>query len=61
MRKPIFDAIRAARGKGFMPDEVVQIDAFLTGIGVPLDGGARVVSKSGLNLIKAFEGCKLAA
>lgn len=61
MRKPIFDAIRAARGRGFMPDEVAEIDAFLTKIGVPMDGGERVVSKSGLNLIKAFEGCKLAA
>jgi len=28
-RKPIFDAIRTARGKGFAPDEVTAIDALL--------------------------------
>jgi len=61
MRKPIFDAIHAARGKGFSPDEVTQVDAFLTGLGVPGDGQGRVVSKAGLALIKQFEGLSLAA
>jgi lysozyme len=61
MRKPIFDAIRSARGKGFAPDEVAQIDAFLTGIGVPGDGVGRTVSKTGLSLIKEFEGLSLKA
>lgn len=35
MRKPIFDAIRAARGKGFTQDEVNAIDALLDGLGIP--------------------------
>ncbi|WP_370171319.1 hypothetical protein [Sphingobium abikonense] len=39
-RKPIFDAIRIGRGKGFTSDEVSQIDAFLTGIGVPMSGAS---------------------
>jgi hypothetical protein len=34
-RKPIFDAIRAARGKGFSDAEVQQVDAVLDGLGVP--------------------------
>lgn len=61
MRKPIFDAIMVARGKGFNKDEVAEIDAFLTSIGVPGDGQGRVVSKAGLSLIKEFEGLSLKA
>lgn len=38
MRKPIFDAIKAARGKGFSPDEVVEIDALLDALGIARDG-----------------------
>lgn len=40
MRKPIFDAIRTARGKGFTADEVAKIDAFLTSIDIPMDGAS---------------------
>lgn len=35
MRKPIFTAIRSARGKGFTPDEVKAVDALLERLGVP--------------------------
>ncbi|HWN11358.1 MAG TPA: hypothetical protein VNO50_19175 [Pyrinomonadaceae bacterium] len=34
MRKPIFDAIRAERGKGFTPAEVDDIDALLERLGI---------------------------
>ena len=34
-RKPIFDAIRVWRGKGFTPSEVIATDAFLSSIDVP--------------------------
>lgn len=61
MREPIFEAIKAARGKGFTAAEVAQIDAFLTSISVPGDGQGRVVSKAGLSLIKEFEGLSLKA
>lgn len=37
MRKPIFTAIRSARGKGFSPDEVKAVDALLDRLGVPQD------------------------
>lgn len=37
MRAPIFDAIKAARGRGFSQPEVDKIDALLTALGVPAD------------------------
>lgn len=37
MRKPIFTAIRNARGKGFTTDEVKAVDALLDQLGVPED------------------------
>lgn len=37
MRKPIFTAIRNARGKGFTSDEVKAVDALLDRLGVPED------------------------
>jgi putative chitinase len=37
MRKPIFDTIRAQRGKGFTPDEVQAVDAVLDQLGVEKD------------------------
>lgn len=37
MRKPIFDIIRAERGKGFTTDEVTTIDALLERLGIPRD------------------------
>lgn len=40
-RKPIFDAIKAARGgKPFLVDDVREIDALLTRLGIPGDGPA---------------------
>lgn len=60
MREPIFEAIKAARGKGFTQPEVDKIDALLTALGVP-SGGERTVTKAGLDLIKQFEGLELKA
>jgi putative chitinase len=37
MRKPIFDIIRAQRGKGFSAEEVKAIDKLLDGLGVERD------------------------
>src|SRR5262245_39782274 len=41
MRKPIFDVIRAQRGKGFSADEVTAIDALLDRLGVERDAEPR--------------------
>ena len=60
-RKPIFDAIKTARGgASFAQAEVSRIDALLDSLGVPVEGG-REVSQKGLDLIKAFEGLSLKA
>jgi hypothetical protein len=40
MRKPIFDTIRAQRGKGFTADEVQAIDVLLDRLGVEKENGA---------------------
>ncbi len=40
MRKPIFDTIRAQRGKGFTAEEVKEIDALLDRLGVEEDDAA---------------------
>ncbi len=40
MRKPIFDTIRAQRGKGFTAEEVGAIDALLDQLGVEKDDAA---------------------
>ena len=40
MRKPIFDTIRAQRGKGFTADEVNAIDALLDKLGIEKDDAA---------------------
>ena len=37
MRKPIFDTIRAQRGKGFTVDEVKAVDALLDQLGLEMD------------------------
>jgi putative chitinase len=37
MRKPIFDTIRAQRGKGFTPEEVEALDAVLDQLGIAED------------------------
>jgi lysozyme len=62
-RKPIFDAIRTARGyKAFTNNEVVAIDAFLDQLGIP---GAEQGDDPGLakavESIKRWEGCRLTA
>lgn len=62
-RKSIFDAIKAARGKGFTPDEVPLIDVLLDRLGVPKDApaGVRRIGPRGLKLIKDFESLQLKA
>jgi putative chitinase len=40
MRKPIFETIRAQRGKGFTADEVKAIDALLDQLGIEKDDAA---------------------
>jgi putative chitinase len=40
MRKPIFDTIRAQRGKGFTAEEVSAIDALLDKLGLDKEDGA---------------------
>lgn len=63
IRKPIFDAIKAARaGEPFSMAEVAAIDALLTSLRVPSDGAkGRAISPEGIALIKRFEGLKLRA
>lgn len=59
MRKPIFDAIRAAKG-ALSPPDVAAIDAALDSIGVAREG-RRAINDAGLKIVKDFEGCKLTA
>lgn len=66
-RTPVFDAIRAVRGKGFSAAEVVQVDELLDRLGVargdgakPYAGGRRI-NAAGLAIVKRFEGLKLQA
>jgi hypothetical protein len=40
MRKPIFDVIRAQRGKGFSGEEIAAVDALLDQLGVERDDAA---------------------
>lgn len=54
-RKPIFDAIRAARGKGFDTMEVGAIDNLLDALGVPMLGSGMKTSPKGIALIHEFE------
>lgn len=72
-RKRIFDLVRRMLGRGFRPDEVVQLDAALDDPGAASasnpsaaasPGSApgamarpRTVSEDGIALIKRFEGC----
>jgi lysozyme len=61
-RKPVFDAIRAAKGS-IAPHEVPYIDDMLDRLGVPKAGatGRRAINKAGLELVKEFEGLRLKA
>ena len=59
-RKTIFDAIRAARGRGFDQMEVGAVDNLLDALGVPRESAHRL-GPDGADLIKAFESCRLTA
>ncbi len=60
-RKPVFDAIKTWRGKGFSMAEVQRIDELLDVLAPANDTGARKIGAKGLALIKEFEGCELTA
>jgi lysozyme len=62
LRKPVFDAIRAAKGS-IAPAEVKLIDDLLDRLGIPKASatGRRAINKAGLDLIKQFEGLRLKA
>lgn len=61
-RKPVFDAIRAAKGS-ILPAEVTLIDDLLDRLGLvrQRDLTRRAINAAGLDIIKLFEGCKLKA
>lgn len=65
MRKPIFDAVRTARGgKGFDPADVVILDEALDRLNVPrgaVASGPLVVNDRGIKLLHHFEQCRLEA
>lgn len=62
-RKPIFDAVRAAKPGVFNePGNAVALDNLLDAFGVGrAEIGRRRIGPAGLDLIKRFEGCKLKA
>lgn len=60
-RKPIFDAVRVARGKPFRPADVIVLGKTLDALGVPADVTERSISQAGIALIKSFEGLRLKA
>ena len=56
-RKAIFDAVRAARGRGFDAMEVGALDNLLDALGVPRAGqAARKVSPAAIKHLHDFEG-----
>jgi len=61
IRKPIFDAIRQARGNvAFTGPEVAQVDRALSDLGIPWNRPeVRKISAEGLAMIKGFEGLRL--
>lgn len=60
-RKPIFDAIRAAKGS-IAPHEVPYIDDLLDRLQIPREvSGRRSINKAGLDIIREFEGLRLKA
>lgn len=56
MRKPIFDTIRAQRGKGFTADEVKAIDALLDKLGLEKDEEPAVVPVVAVETVVAANG-----
>lgn len=63
IRKPVFDAIRAARGRDFDPDEVALVDALLDRLRVPREAATtgRRINAAGLQIVKDSEGLRLKA
>lgn len=55
-RKPIFDAIRAALGRGFTGSEVADVDSFLDRLGIPRRGGADPIAATAVAHLAAEEG-----
>lgn len=63
-RKAIFDAVRDAAPKGLFADagNILALDNLLDTFGVPrAPSGRRQINAAGLDLIKSFEGLRLAA
>lgn len=64
-RQPIFDAVKAARGRPWQAQDIAILDAALDALGVPRDDPSSLValkpSRAALALIKQFEGCRLDA
>ena len=62
LRKPVFEAIRAAKGS-IAPHEVPYIDDLLDRLGIAKAGatGRRAINKAGLELVNGFEGLRLKA
>jgi lysozyme len=60
-RKPIFDAVKAARGKPFESGEVGALDNLLDALGVPRgsEPAVRKVGPKGIALMHKWEGCRL--
>jgi len=56
MRKPIFDTIRAQRGKGFTADEVKAIDALLDKLGLEKDEEPAAVPVVAVEAVVAANG-----
>ncbi len=63
MRKPVFDALRAALGGSLTQDQVKTMDDTLDRLGVPREAltGHRTINADGLKLIKESEGLELKA
>lgn len=59
-RREVFDAIKAARGKGYSPAEVVLVDTLLDQLGVARGTPDKAIAVADA-LTREFEGCKLAA
>lgn len=61
-RKPIFDAVRKqVPGVFDDPGNIHALDNLLDAFGVPRMGDRRHINEAGLDLIKSFEGLRLAA
>lgn len=61
MRKPIFDAARAAGADFNKPGAVATLDDALDRLGVPRDSNEQSSLKAAVDSIKDWEGCRLTA